>query len=211
MPIPLHRIEEPVKMKVTRGDGFLEGFLAQQRAKAADTLIPELLRSGRILDIGCGSFPFFLVSTNFSEKHGLDRVLGSDVKRCQAQGIRLSSFDMETEQRLPYPDSHFDIVTMLAVFEHIEPVRLVMVLKEVLRVLKPGGQYILTTPAAWTDPLLRLLARLNVVSREEIDEHKDSYSHGKIVKLLKEAGFAEDHIQCGYFLLGMNNLVGARK
>lgn len=50
---------------VTRGHGVLEPLLAKLRAKKANALIPEPARAGRILDVGCGSFPFFLSGTRF--------------------------------------------------------------------------------------------------------------------------------------------------
>ena len=198
-------------MQVTRGNGALEGFLARQRVRQADRLIPEGARAGRILDIGCGTNPLFLMTTRFHEKCGLDKVLDAEVQKRQGQHITIKNHDMEKEDTLPYDDGLFDVVTMLAVFEHIEPARLVGMLKEVSRVLKPGGVYILTTPAAWTDRILRILAALKLVSKEEIDEHKDAYSHGMIIDLLKSAGFAEGRIQCGYFEAYLNLWVKAGK
>jgi len=198
-------------MNATRGSGLLEGFLANQRAKLADSLIPESARSGRILDIGCGTTPLFLISTRFIEKHGLDKVLGAEIIRLQGSNIIIHNYDIEQQKYLPYADEYFDVVTMLAVFEHIEPARLICVLKDVLRVLKPGGRYILTTPAAWTDSLLRFMAGLNLVSREEINEHKGTYTHRKIIRLLRETGFSEGNIRCGYFEAYMNIWVSAAK
>ena len=46
----------------------------------------------------------------------------------------------------------------------------------------------MTTPAPWTDKLLRIMARLHLVSQVEIDEHKDAYSKDRISKFLQEAG-----------------------
>ena len=66
-----------MKVKVTRGHGLLERFLARKRACMANQLIPSHLRNGRILDIGCGSFPYFLLNTVFTEKCGLDKI-GAD-------------------------------------------------------------------------------------------------------------------------------------
>ena len=58
---------------MTRGYGLLEGFLAQQRSRVADALIPASLRTGRLLDIGCGAYPLFLAQTSFARKFGLDK------------------------------------------------------------------------------------------------------------------------------------------
>jgi len=198
-------------IQVTRGGGALESFLARQRAKVADSLIPEENRSGRILDIGCGSYPYFLSSIRFHEKHGLDRVPESAVRSINGQEICIRNFDIETRGELPCDNEFFDVVTMLAVIEHIEPERLGTLLKEIRRILKPGGSYILTTPAAWTDRILRLLAAVNLVSSEEIDEHKDVYNHGKIMRLLEENGFDRNDMRCGFFEAGMNLWAIARR
>jgi len=56
--------------RVTRGNGLLEGCLARRRCARADALIPDELRAGRILDIGCGRYPLFLRTTAFREKVG---------------------------------------------------------------------------------------------------------------------------------------------
>lgn len=197
---------------VTRGYGLLETYLAKKRAAKANSLIPRGHRSGRLLDIGCGSFPFFLMNTEFSEKYGLDQVVQEGVMVQFAEwGITLAHQDMEHNAKLPFDDDHFEVVTMLAVFEHIEPSDLAKLLKEVRRVLKPGGVYVMTTPAWWTDWLLRLLSTVRLVSPHEIEEHKDAYSHEKISELLEDAGFHRDKISLGYFELGMNVCGSAEK
>jgi ubiquinone/menaquinone biosynthesis C-methylase UbiE len=197
---------------VTRGSGLLEGFLAKQRVKIANKLIPVNYRQGRILDIGCGSYPLFLTSTDFADKYGLDKVVQKDqVVLFKEKNIELVNFDSEQEKPLPFEDNFFDSVTMLAVFEHIEPDKLVGMLKEIKRVLKPGGMYVMTTPAVWTDGLLRTLAKFNLVSPAEIEEHKDAYSCKRIREILTQAGFSKDKIQFGYFELFMNIWATAKK
>ena len=127
----------------------------------ADRLIPDAARNGRILDVGCGTSPLFLLSTRFREKHGLDKSAGAETNVLSGEeSLLIRRFDIENESALPYKDGFFDVVTMLAVFEHIEPERLAGVMGEARRVLKNNGLLILTTPAAWTDGLLRALARV---------------------------------------------------
>ncbi len=58
----------------TRGKGLLEPTLAKLRTRRANHLIPPGLRTGRILDIGCGSFPYFLSHTSFEEKFAVDQL-----------------------------------------------------------------------------------------------------------------------------------------
>ncbi len=156
------------RSNVTRGYGLLEEFLSKKRAKMVNTLIPYTRRSGRILDIGCGNYPLFIMTTLFSEKYGLDKVVQhNDYKYFAKDKITINNYDIETEDIIPFKEGFFDVVTMLAVIEHIEPNRMAKLLKEIYRILIPGGMYILTTPAAWTDNLLRLMAKLRIVSSNQ--------------------------------------------
>ncbi|MFA6241611.1 MAG: class I SAM-dependent methyltransferase [Candidatus Hydrogenedentales bacterium] len=197
---------------VTRGHGLLERFLARKRRDMADSLIPEAARAGRILDIGCGSFPLFLTSTRFAGKYGLERVAdGQAIERFKKQGIALLAYDLETATRLPFEDGFFDVVTMLAVFEHLNPQMLIDLTREVRRILKPGGVYVLTTPASGTAGILKILSALRLVSSEEIDEHKDAYSRSDVAETLRAGGFSEDAIAVGLFELGLNIWAKARK
>jgi SAM-dependent methyltransferase len=201
----------PPLSSVTRGHGYLEGFLARQRCRRADTLISPEHRSGRLLDIGCGTFPLFLTRCSFASKYGLDKVVANGDRNGIDEDLRLLNFDVEREDRLPFEDEYFDVVTALAVFEHIEPDRLVQLTSEIRRVLKPKGQYVMTTPSSWTGGILKTMARLRLVSSEEIDEHKDAYSRAQILGVLKRAGFPPDMTRSGHFELFMNTWVVAAK
>jgi SAM-dependent methyltransferase len=193
---------------VTRGHGLLEGFLARQRARMADSLIPENLRPGRILDLGCGSYPAFLMTTRFGERYGLDRVALPDVGH---SGIKLIAHDIAGSSPLPFEAGYFDVVTMLAVFEHLEVATLRGLLREIRRVTRPGGLFVMTTPVRWTEGILKLMSRLELVSDEEVSEHKAQYSHGEVVALLVEAGFDRTGIRHGTFELGANLWAAARR
>ena len=192
-------------------DGLLEGFLSRQRGRMADRLIPAASRGGRLLDLGCGEHPRFLIATNFAEKYGLDRIAGGNGRSSYPDTMTRLDCDIETAGRLPFGDGHFDVVTMLAVFEHIEPDRLVALVGEIHRVLKPGGLYILTTPAAWTDGLLRLMARLKMVNPVLVAEHKDTYVPAKVAMILRRGGFAAASVRTGYFEIFVNIWATATK
>ena len=203
----------PTERNVTRGQGRLEGFLARRRAVKANALVPATLKKGRVLDIGCGSFPFFLTRTEFSERYGLDKGIDEGlIKELRKDHeIMLVAFDIGYSHRLPFGNSYFDVVTMLAVLEHIEPQRVPQIIPEIRRILKPGGMFIMTTPAPWTEGLLKLLARMDMVSAEEISEHKCSYSRKQIHNVLRQGGFHESSIKSGYFELFMNIWARAQK
>ena len=196
---------------VTRGHGLLEGFLARQRTIQAHKLIGADRHEGRLLDIGCGSYPLFLVRTNFAEKYGLDRVQVNVSDDVRAQNVTLIEHDLTSGQVLPFSNDFFDVVTMLAVFEHVDANLIQGLVDEVRRVLRPGGVYVMTTPSYWTEGLLKLLARLGMVSHEELDEHKRQYRESDIRSILVKAGFGSAQVRLGYFEAAMNTWATAVK
>lgn len=190
----------------------LDVFLAKQRYKIAIKKISSSKKIGRILDIGCGCYPFFLTVINFSEKFGLDKNIEPDVvNEMKKKEIVLINHYIEKEEKLPFADNFFDVVSMLAVFEHIDPKLLVRIHKEINRILKLGGLYIMTTPAFWTDGLLKFLASLRLINGDSISEHKGSYSCSSISSILQASGFSKENLRLGHFELFMNNWATAVK
>lgn len=196
------------KNNVTRGDGLLEGFLAKKRAGKASEFITTKHRKGRIIDIGCGTYPFFLENCDFAEKYGIDPSL--NLASVKSKDLHLKKLVLSRE-KLPYQDNFFDVAVMLAVFEHLEYDNLPYILKEAHRILKKGGVFIITTPAPWSDKLLHTIARSGLISSEEIHDHKHNHPKSKIVQLLSESNFKKENISSGFFELGLNMWFVAKK
>jgi len=184
----------------TRGHGLLEPLVARLRAQQANRLIPAHLRSGRILDVGCGSQPYFLSHTSFREKYAIDQLtpVGG------GENIAFHTLDLNASPKLPYDDGFFHVVTMLAVVEHLNPSSLVQLFREIHRVLVPGGLLVATTPASWSDGLLKLLARTGILSAEEIFEHKYAYTLPLLGWYFGIANFSMEKIRFGYFECRLN-------
>ena len=106
----------------------------------------------------------------------------------RAQNVTFVEHDLASTHQLPFSDDFFDVVTMLAVFEHVDVDLIQGLVNEIRRVLRPGGVYVLTTPSSWTEGLLKLLARLVMVSHAELDEHNRQYRHSEIGSPLVHAG-----------------------
>lgn len=195
------------KNKVTRGTGCLENFLAMKRKKVVDRAIEDSLRKGKILDIGCGSSPFFLNSINFKEKYGIDK----NVNEENHDKIKIKKYCIDSSKNLPFNDNFFNVITLLAVIEHIDEKSAIFIFKEALRLLKLGGCMIMTTPSRSAKNVLKIMSLLNLVSREEIDEHKQFYTKKILTEQLVYSGFNHEKININRFELGFNFIVKATK
>ncbi len=92
----------------------------------------------RILDAGCGAsvFPLFLQRLEY-------RVTALDPRPpAPAEGVRYICGEL---QRLPFAARSFDAVFCISVIEHLPVEAMPHALRESARVLKPGGQLLLTT------------------------------------------------------------------
>ena len=194
---------------VTRGFGLLETFLSNQRMKIATKIIKDHEKNGAILDIGCGTNPIFLVNSNFRKKFGIDKEINNlEIKN---QGIKLIKHDILMDAKLPFRKESFDVITMLAVIEHLNLNEVSIVLKNCYSLLKQNGIIVITTPAKWSDSLLKIMAKLNLVSKKEIEEHKISHSIKQLYEVLINANFRPEKIESGYFEFFLNLWVCAKK
>lgn len=192
----------------TRGFGHLEAWLAHARAKRANALIPEASRGGTIVDIGCGIPPLFLESTPFARKIGIDARVEPGTN--DATGITVLRWNANGTESLPLPDASVDVVVLLAVIEHVEHDRIEYLLSEIKRMLRARGALIITTPRPIAAPVLRAMAWLGLVSKEEIREHKRLIGMASLVAHMENAGFSPHGIAHGTFECGMNSWLIAR-
>jgi ubiquinone/menaquinone biosynthesis C-methylase UbiE len=116
------------------------------------------------LELGCGT-GFFLLNLKLAgvldEGHVTDLSPGMvevAVRNGASLGFDISGRVADAES-LPYPDGTFDLVVGHAVLHHIPDVE--RALREVLRVLKPGGRFVFAgEPTRYGDVVARRLSRL---------------------------------------------------
>lgn len=98
-------------------------------------------KSGKLLDLGCG---MSMLPKALMEK-GLQVVaVEIDPKAVDFQkGLGINAIKIKDE-KLPFNDESFDIVTAVSAIEHFEDDGTTVA--EILRVLKPGGLFIVTLP-----------------------------------------------------------------
>jgi len=120
-----------------------DAFLAPLRRRlAANRIDTALFRGKRCLDAGCGGGrgSILMGEAGASEVVGVDLSptnIESCTKRAAQKGLSNLVFQRESLARLPFPDASFDVVWCNGVLHHTaDPDQ---GLKEITRVLKPGG------------------------------------------------------------------------
>ena len=73
-------------------------------------------------------------------------------------GSKVPEVPDENLMKLSYPDSKFDLVITSETLEHVPDVD--VALKEIYRVLKPGGFHVFTVPVVWDRPQTRQRATI---------------------------------------------------
>jgi SAM-dependent methyltransferase len=105
--------------------------------------------SHSVLDVGCGNGGILrdLKGRGFSNLHGLERSAYS-IKRLTDEGIQMHFGELPA---IPLPDDSFDVVIASQVLEHI--IRRNRFMREIRRVLKPGGRAFIFVPDDCLGPI----------------------------------------------------------
>lgn len=106
--------------------------------------LPDTLEPLRVLDIGSTPFTLYLKSRQpHWDVWGLDR---SDffAARFARHGVQLRTCDLDTDA-LPFDDSFFDAIIFAEVLEHVFRPHS-EVLRELHRILRPGGRLLISVP-----------------------------------------------------------------
>lgn len=146
---------------------IIESFVEQ--------IFPETGNSTpRILDVGCGTGANLEMLSRFGAPEGVD-VSADALAFCRARG--LTDLNEGTAENLPYPDQTFDLVTGLDLVEHLDSD--VAGLREMHRVLRPGGRILLFVPA--------FMFLWGV--QDDISHHRRRYTLKELKRVVTEAGF----------------------
>ena len=127
----------------------------------------------RILDVGCGTGTMLAYLSAFGRVQGVD-VDEEAVGYCHERG--LLDVSLGEAAKLPFPEGTFDLVTALDVVEHLDDDA--AALREMRRVLRPGGYLLVTVPAnpfLWGD-------------QDEVNLHKRRYVAGELRERLTASG-----------------------
>jgi 2-polyprenyl-3-methyl-5-hydroxy-6-metoxy-1,4-benzoquinol methylase len=120
--------------------------------------------TGHLLDAGCGTG---IEAVNLQRQAPGLHIQGVDVSSVALAGAVAkpdtgnAAFYQAAQERLPFPDAVFDYIASHEVIEHVEDPAVVV--RDLGRVLKPGGVCVIATPngaSLWIDHLRQRVMRL---------------------------------------------------
>jgi SAM-dependent methyltransferase len=131
--------------------------LPQTNALVLKLLAPHLLNAERVLDIGAGEGYLARRVQEYIDEHDS----AADLEACDLfpENFRVPEVEcrgIDLHGGLPFPDQSVDLAYSVEVLEHLEDQ--FAFLREVHRVLRPGGRFVLTTPN-----VLNLTSRLRTL------------------------------------------------
>ncbi len=119
--------------------------LVSRRRFALEMVEARIPPRSKILDVGCGTGHLAAELTQRGyEVWGVD--LSQEMVRYAREHYDPDRFRVGDIERIPFPDNTFDALMCLGVMEYLssdEPA-----LREMRRVLKPGGRAVITTPSS---------------------------------------------------------------
>ena len=184
-----------------------------RKFERVSALLAAQLPCRSYLDAGCGDGRYLAALAAMPGRP--ERVAATDISECILEVAQATSghagLEVETAranlESLPFPDGSFDLVLCTQVIEHLLDPELG--LRELTRVLAPGGRAILTTdnrrnlvtktlnlPRTIAVHALRLRHRREPVSYP----HRD-FTRGHVLALLERARLVAEHIETFRFSL----------
>jgi SAM-dependent methyltransferase len=97
----------------------------------------------------------------------------------------------------------FDVITLLAVLEHIPTTAQASFAQACFQALRPGGRLVITVPSPRVDAILAVLRTLRLIDGMSLEEHY-GFKPSDTPRIFAEPGFRL--VKHASFQLGLNNL-----
>lgn len=168
-------------------------------------LLPDLAERS-VLEIGCGSGSFSSLLAARYPKAKITAVDFSETaievaRERQSQAGTQIEFLVEDAQQLTLPDQRYDFVFSCECLEHLpEPAKMC---REISRVLKRGGEWILTTENYFNGMLLAwmktLAERRPFDSGSGVQPHENFFLFWRVRRMLEKVGLRITHMESNHF------------
>ena len=161
-----------------------------------------------LADLGCGYQASFsrTVLAEVASATLVDVALAADLQTHP----KVRAFQGDLQKTLEgLPDRSFDVVLIVSVLEHVwEPLQ---VLRQIRRLLRPGGTCLVNVPSWRGRRYLEFSAfKLGLSPPAEMDDHKFYYDVSDLWPLLVRAGFLPSEIECFSHKFGLNTFAACR-
>ena len=153
----------------------------------------ELNQKGVMLDVGCGEgrhifgimqdYPLMKCIGLDMDKESLEKAeegyeYFKSISKAGAQFLKGSAYS------LPFPDESIDLIVCSEVLEHLHEYN--DAVKEIHRVLKPGGKFYASVPASWPE---KICWKLSKDYQNQPGGHLRIFSQSGLISEIKESGF----------------------
>jgi SAM-dependent methyltransferase len=168
-------------MKRNRKDPVFDLERAYADCHQVALRLAENVPAGRALDLGAGQGAL----SGALRRRGFE-VIAADINTDQFRAAGVACAKLDLNGPLPFPDAGFDLVLAIEVLEHLESPR--AFLREIFRVLRPGGLAVISTPNIASVPsrvffLVTGCFDLFVPTKRRLEDPLDPRADGHITPL----------------------------
>ena len=156
----------------------------------------------RLLDIGCFKGELFeFLNNHLHSGVGIDPLFNNLPRKNLSENVTLINGYFPKD--IPTGIEKFDVITILAVFEHIPNEISQNFISSCYSLLNSNGLVILTVPSPIVDKILIILSKLRLIEGMSLEEH-----HGLSLENITEAFYKNNFklLKHSTFQFGMNNL-----
>ncbi|MDH7480985.1 MAG: class I SAM-dependent methyltransferase [Armatimonadota bacterium] len=173
--------DEYYGLEVLHEGGLQQSLKYLERRRLSD--IEKFVPRGCILDMGCGAGQFLAeAKAKGWTTLGIEISALAAEHACRQYGLEVIQKDLLSAD---LPGEHFDVITMWGVLEHLySPTK---ALKEIYRMLKPGGLFVALVPNINSTQARIFGPRWQLL---DVPRHLYHFSESTLKRMAREAGFA---------------------